>query len=216
MLIDHFPLIGLRLTTPRLELRLPDPEELAALAEVAAAGVHDPDYMPFVTPWTRAPKDELCREVIQSSWETLGRWQPEKWRLGLAVFLDGAPIGVQSIRAEDFGIARQVESGSWLGLAHHGKGIGTEMRAAVLDLAFAGLGAVQAVSTSFQDNPASQAVSRKLGYQPNGLFRRAAEGVARVDLSMVLSREGWERHRAVEVTVEGLQPCLAMFGVPEE
>ena len=130
--------------------------------------------------------------------------------------LYGAPIGVQSIRAEDFGIARQVESGSWLGLAHHGKGIGTEMRAAVLDLAFAGLGAVQAVSTSFQDNPASQAVSRKLGYQPNGLFRRAAEGVARVDLSMVLSREGWERHRAVEVTVEGLQPCLAMFGVPEE
>jgi RimJ/RimL family protein N-acetyltransferase len=215
MLIDHFPLLGLRLTTPRLELRLPEPEELAVLAEVAAAGVHDADYMPFVTPWTRAPKEELCREMIQSYWKTLGSWQPENWRLGLAVFLDGAPIGAQNLRSEDFGVSRRVDSGSWLGLAHHGKGIGTEMRAAVLDLAFVGLGAVEAVSTAFQDNTASQAVSLKLGYRPNGLFRRAAEGVARVDQSLLLTREGWERHRSVEVTVEGLQPCLEMFGVPE-
>ena len=144
MLIDHFPLLGLRLTTPRLELRIPDPEELAALAEVAAAGVHDPDYMPFVTPWKRAPKDELCRAMIQSHWAALGRWRPENWDLRLAVFLDGAPIGVHVVRGEDFGGSRRVDSGSWLGLAHHGKGIGTEMRAAALDLAFGGLGAVDA------------------------------------------------------------------------
>lgn len=32
MLIDHWPLLGLRLTTPHLELRLPGEDELAALA----------------------------------------------------------------------------------------------------------------------------------------------------------------------------------------
>ncbi|SDM83059.1 hypothetical protein [Allokutzneria albata] len=35
MLVDHFPLVELRLTTPRLELRLPSPEELATLADAA-------------------------------------------------------------------------------------------------------------------------------------------------------------------------------------
>ncbi|MCW2861495.1 MAG: hypothetical protein JWP48_3203 [Actinoallomurus sp.] len=33
MLVDHFPLLGLRLTTPRLELRLPSPAQLATLAQ---------------------------------------------------------------------------------------------------------------------------------------------------------------------------------------
>ncbi|MCP3800659.1 hypothetical protein NLX83_15435 [Allokutzneria sp. A3M-2-11 16] len=42
MLVDHFPLVGLRLTTPRLELRLPSPEDLAS------DGIHDPGVMPFV------------------------------------------------------------------------------------------------------------------------------------------------------------------------
>lgn len=51
MLADHFPLIELRLTTPRLELRLPSPEELGALADLAAGGIHDPDVMPFLVPW---------------------------------------------------------------------------------------------------------------------------------------------------------------------
>lgn len=31
MLLDHFPLLGLRITTPRLELRLPAGEELSRL-----------------------------------------------------------------------------------------------------------------------------------------------------------------------------------------
>jgi len=45
---------------------------------------------------------------------------------------------------------------------------GTEMRAAVLHLAFDGLGAREAHSASFEDNPASQRVSLANGYQSNG------------------------------------------------
>lgn len=59
-----------------------------------------------------------------------------------------------------------------LGQHYQGHGIGTEMRAAVLHLAFAGLNTESAVSGALVDKPASAGVSRKLGYQPNGTFRR--------------------------------------------
>jgi hypothetical protein len=41
MLIDHWPLLGLRVRTARLELRLPTEEELADLADLAVRGVHE-------------------------------------------------------------------------------------------------------------------------------------------------------------------------------
>lgn len=76
MLIDHFPLVGLRLTTPRLELRLPSPEELAALADLAADGIHDPEASPFIVPWTVGTAEEVARSVVQYYWRELGAWTP--------------------------------------------------------------------------------------------------------------------------------------------
>lgn len=55
MLTDHWPQLGLRLSTTRLELRLPTGEELAELADLAAQGIHEPDRMPFTVPWTDLP-----------------------------------------------------------------------------------------------------------------------------------------------------------------
>lgn len=214
MLIDYVPVLGLRLTTPRLELRLPEPEELAALAEVAAAGIHEPEYMPFVKPWTLEPAEQIKRATVLGHWKQLGQWKPEDWWLNLTVFFEGSPVGTQNLRAQDFAVTRSVGSGSWLGLPFHGRGLGTEMRAAALHLAFAGLGAEEAVSVAFADNKASRAVSAKFGYVPDGLSRRSSEGVLRFDQRLLLSREAWERHRNIEVTVEGLEPCLPMFGLP--
>ena len=51
------------------------------------------------------------------------------------------------------------------------------MRAAVLHLAFDGLGARRAVSDAFEDNPGWLGVSRKLGYrddESNGTWCAAA------------------------------------------
>lgn len=59
--------------------------------------------------------------------------------------------GLQEMRAVDFAVTREVATGSWLGRRFHGKGIGTEMRGAVLYLAFAGLGARYARSSVFVD-----------------------------------------------------------------
>ena len=63
MLTDVWPLFGLVLRTPRLELRSPSPEQLAALAELADDGVHDPATMPFLVPWTDLPPGQRGRSV---------------------------------------------------------------------------------------------------------------------------------------------------------
>ncbi|MER5275084.1 GNAT family protein [Streptomyces sp. NPDC002809] len=209
---QHWPPYGLRIRTPRLELRLPDLELLDDLASVAADGVHAPDVMPFTVPWTDCPPAERGRAVFQHVLSTVANWSVRDWSLSLAVLHEGRVVGRQDVTARDFAVTGQVSTGSWLGLAHQGRGIGTEMRAAALHLAFAGLGAVAAVSAAMTDNPRSLGVSRRLGYLPDGLEVAALRG-DRVTLQRLrLERARWEEHRTAEVTVDGLDDCREMFG----
>jgi RimJ/RimL family protein N-acetyltransferase len=209
-----WPLAGLRVQTPRLELRLPSEADLEALARLAADGVHDPATMPFTYPWTDVGPEERARSVLQYHWRQRGAWTPEKWSLDLVVVGDGVVVGTQGMTADNFGVLREVSTGSWLGLAHHGRGIGTEMRAAALHLAFAGLGAVQATSGAFDDNAASRAVSRKLGYVDDGIERHVRRGKPAVVRRLRLDRPTWEATHSLPVTLAGLQPCLELFGLP--
>jgi RimJ/RimL family protein N-acetyltransferase len=138
---------------------------------------------------------------------------PEDWNLQLAVFLRGAVVGTQGVAAQDFAITREVRTGSWLGQRYQGQGIGTEMRAAVLHLAFAGLNAESAVSGALADNQASAGVSRKLGYQPNGIFRRRVRDALGYEHRFALTRSRWQQHAAIPVEIGSLAPCLAQFGL---
>jgi RimJ/RimL family protein N-acetyltransferase len=212
MLVDHFPLAGLKLTTPRLELRLPSDEELSALADLAVEGIHDPSVMPFAMAWTDQPPADLARGVLQHHWSRLSSMTPRDWWLNLTVFHDSVVVGLQSIGAADLAIIREVTTGSWLGRRHQGHGIGTEMRAAVLHLAFAGLNAEEAVSGAMEGNEASLAVSRKLGYRLDGVSRLVVRGACAVEHRLRLTRAAWERHRFVPVTIDGLAPCLPLLG----
>lgn len=213
MITDHWPLFGLRLRTARLELRVPDLDDLAELAEVAAAGVHDPADQPFAVPWTDGTPEQRARNTLQWQWSQWGRWAPNDWSLQFVTVADGRVVGTQAIDAKNFAALRQIGSGSWLGLAYHGQGIGTEMRAAVLELAFAGLGAEVATSEAFADNAASYGVSRKLGYSDDGTNRHLIRGKAVVGRRLRLDRAGWASARTVDVRIEGLEPCLPMFGL---
>ncbi|BCL15296.1 GNAT family N-acetyltransferase [Micromonospora sagamiensis] len=213
MLIDHWPLLGLRVRTARLELRLPNEDELAELAAVAARGVHEPGVRRFLVSWTEGAPAERARALVQSHWRNRGDWTPQSWSLDLVVFVDGRPVGVQDVWAREFPARREVATGSWLGLAYHGRGIGTEMRAAALHLAFAGLGATHATSASFVDNAAPLAVSRKLGYQPDGITRDVRDGEVLVSQRLRLTRENWDRTDRPAVTISGLEPCLDLFGI---
>jgi RimJ/RimL family protein N-acetyltransferase len=212
MIADHWPLFGLRLRTPRLELRVPDHDDLGALADLAAAGVHDPAVQPFVTEWTDLDPQARARGVVQYHFSTLSRWSPDNWSVQFVTVADGVVVGTQSVEAEQFAQLRQVGTGSWLGLKYQGNGYGTEMRAAVLHLAFAGLAAEYATSEAFADNPASYAVSRKLGYVDNGIDRNVVRGKPVVGRRLRLDREQWDAARSIPVTIEGLAPCLPMFG----
>ncbi len=208
-----WPLIGLRVLTPRLELRLPADRDLDELASLAAAGVHDPDVQPFAFPWTDASPAERARSTIQYHYGQRAAWKPERWSLDLVVVRDGTVLGTQGMSATDFAVLREVGTGSWLGQAHQGQGIGTEMRAAVLHLAFAGLGAVYATSGAFTDNLASQAVSRKLGYGEDGIDRQVRRGQPAATRRFRLDCETWQSTHSLPVTIVGLEPCLPMFGL---
>jgi RimJ/RimL family protein N-acetyltransferase len=214
VLIDHWPLVGLRVRTARLELRLPTEPELAELADLAAAGIAETGRRTFLTPWTELPPADRARAVVQSHWRQRGTWTPEDWSLEMVVFVRGRPVGLQELRADRFRILRQVSTSSWLGLDHQGRGIGTEMRAAVLHLAFDGLGAGHATTESFVDNHAPRAVSRKLGYRPDGIARDVLDdGTVMESQRMRLTRDDWARVNRPEVIVTGLKPCLPQFGI---
>ncbi len=135
------------------------------------------------------------------------------WRLELAVVRDGVVVGTQGLAARDFAVLREVNTGSWLGRRHQGQGIGTEMRAAVLHLAFAGLGAEQATSGAFDDNPASLGVSRKLGYRDDGIERHVIRGRPATIRRLRLTRAGWLAARSLPVQIEGLEASRAFFGL---
>ncbi|MET4642524.1 RimJ/RimL family protein N-acetyltransferase [Streptomyces atratus] len=208
----HWPLCGLRIRTPRLELRLPDLELLDELSTVAAEGVHAPDSMPFTVPWTDAPPAERGRGVYQHVLGTVANWSVRNWVLSLAVLHEGKVVGRQDLGAADFAVTGEVNTGSWLGPAYQGQGIGTEMRAAVLHLAFAGLGARTATSSAMTDNPRSLGVSRRLGYLPDGLEVAALRGAPVTLQRLRIDRDRWEEHRTVDVRIEGLDACRKDFG----
>src|SRR4051794_28943399 len=136
----HWPLFALRVETPRVKLRYVNDHDAVALADLAAVGVHDPGFMPFTVPWTDVEPPLLQRNTLQFVWSTRAQWSPDNWHLPMAVVVDDAVVGVQALFAEHFGVVRSIHTGSWLGRLYQRKGIGTEMRAAILHLAFAGLG----------------------------------------------------------------------------
>jgi RimJ/RimL family protein N-acetyltransferase len=126
--------------------------------------------------WMYQPTPVMQRELLQWQWRALAHWKAESWNLPLAIFANGEPIGGQDLFADDYPRVRAVGTGSWLTRGLQGNGYGTEARAAVLELAFGPLGALEANTVFVAGNHASERVSRKLGYVDTG--RRPSTGTA--------------------------------------
>lgn len=202
---------GLRLRTPRLELRLGSHEELLELGRLAARGVHPRAEMPFAVAWTDAIGEPgFLDGFVAFHEEALVCWSPADWALHLLVWAEGALAGTQGLVAKRFAETRRVETGAWLGAAFQRRGLGTEMRAAVLELAFRGLGAERAESAWLEGNEASRRVSEKLGYRTVGRTTRSPRGRAVPTTVVELRRPDWRP--PVPVEIEGLEPCLPLFG----
>jgi RimJ/RimL family protein N-acetyltransferase len=211
-LSEVWPLFGLSIRTPRLELRYPTDDDLLDLAE-RSGDIHDPGLRPFAVAWNDADDETRLRRVLQFHWGQRSAWTPEAWRCGLVTVVDGAVVGTQDVIATGFAVSRTVETGSWLGRAHQGRGIGTEMRAAVLHLAFAGLGAERAETGAFEDNDRSLGVTTRIGYRRNGDAVHVDGADRRRELRFVLSRSDWEAGRRDDIDLGGLEPCLPLFGL---
>jgi RimJ/RimL family protein N-acetyltransferase len=181
---------------------------------LAAAGIHDPAFMPFAMPWTDVASPELERNAMQWYWRCRAETTAIRFHLALAVVVGGEVAGTTSLDATDFPVLRQFETGSWLGRAFQGRGIGTEMRRASLHLGFAGLGATLATTSAFADNAASLGVTRHLGYEPTGTSRKVRRGQAAESLEFELTRARWEREvQRDDITIVGLDRCLPLLGL---
>jgi RimJ/RimL family protein N-acetyltransferase len=213
-LADMWPLYGLRIQTPRLTLRLAREGELTALA-AAARVISNPGEPQLHLRWMYDPSPEMERQFLQRHWRALAHWEPGSWYLPLTLHLDDQPIGVQSIWASDFARLRSASTGSWITRTRQGHGYGTEARAAVLELAFAHLGAEEACTEYIEGNHASAQISRKLGYTANGQHTIYRNDTRLTEYRLRLDRPAWTEHRSpAPCTITGLEPCRPLFGIP--
>jgi RimJ/RimL family protein N-acetyltransferase len=206
---------ALRVRCGPLELRAITDDDIPAVVDLILAGVHEPAQMPFAQPWTDAPADELPRNTAAYYWSTRAAFSPSAWTLDLAVRVDGELVGVQGFATRDYLVVRTGETGSWLGKKFQGRGIGTAMRRAMCALLFDHLEAEEVTSAAFSDNPASLAVSRKVGYTDNGTVRvQRRPGEVAFSRNLLLTRDRFIRAEQ-PLRVEGIAPLRAAIGLPE-
>ncbi len=210
-LVEIWPPLGLRITAGPLELRGIGEAEVLALLDVVRGGVHAPDAMPFYFPWTMAPDDELPLNYVQWWARQLAMFNRDEWSLDLAVLWHGQVVGCQGVATRDFLTLRYGETGSWLGLAHQGRGIGTAMRQAWCAFLFDHLGFELVTSAAFTDNPASLRVSEKVGYVPDGLARLKRLDAPAESQRLRLTPDTFVRGPEISVTgAEGVRRLIGL------
>jgi RimJ/RimL family protein N-acetyltransferase len=210
---DIFAPLGVRIVAGPLELRGLSDDDLVELATLAERGVHPPDRMPFLFPWTDAPAADLARNTAQYHWRCRATFAPPKWELNLGVWRDGVLLGSQGVSTQDFLTTRTGETGSWLGQAHQGQGVGTAMRQAMCAFLFDFLDFTEITSGAFTDNPASLGVSRKVGYVENGRTRlERRPGELAVNIGLLLTPETFVRGEH-DLVVEGIEPLRRLIGL---
>jgi RimJ/RimL family protein N-acetyltransferase len=209
-----WPLFDLVVRTPRLELRSPDDGMCVELAKASGMDMFPDGEVHFLMNWLSRESPQRERESMQWWWRQRAEWTPERWDLTMAVVVDGRPVGVQDLGAKAFPLKRSVSTGSWLSAPYQGRGLGREMREAVLHLAFDGLGARQAHSDAFEGNERSLRVSRGVGYEENGeRIKLRAGSIPTRAIGFRMGRERFEPRRRQDIVIENLEPCLPMFGL---
>jgi RimJ/RimL family protein N-acetyltransferase len=200
-----WPLFDLQVVTPRLALRYIDDELSVQLATLAAKGIHDPATMPFTEPWTDVPSPELERNSVQYYWRNRAETCVDRWNLDLAVLVDESAVGMCSVHAERFPQNRSLTTGSWLGRAYQGQGLGRELRQAALHLIFAGFDADLAVTRAWHDNAASIGVTRSLPYVETGTTVEMRRDRDDTMVRFEMTAERWATIRRDDIRLVGIE-----------
>lgn len=208
-----WPPFGLLVECGPLTLSPVRDSDFPELVALAHEGIHDADAMPFGFPWTLGTPDEVRMRLLQFHWGLRAAMTPASWQLETTVRFEGEVVGCQGISTNDYLVTRTGETGSWLGAKHHGRGIGTLMRQALTAFMFDHLDAVEVTSAAFSDNPASLAVSRKVGYRENGLVRRRRrEGEMALSQQLSLTAETLNRSDQ-KLRVSGVMELREFLGL---
>jgi RimJ/RimL family protein N-acetyltransferase len=211
--MTSYPLLDVRVSTPTLELRGATDDLLDQLADVVRSGGTSADPAPYDDPMSFYEPDPDLRVAswLRAIWRGRGRVEADAWRLYFVVVVDGQPVGMQDLIGVSFATFGTVTTFSWLSADQRGRGLGHEMRAAILHLAFDGLGAKEASSDAFVDNDGSNAISRDLGYEPNGSDWATRQGEPAPVNRWRLTRNIWEQRRRDDIRLHNVDPCRALL-----
>jgi len=209
-----YPLLNLQVRTPHVVLAGATDDLLERLIPLVRAGVVGSGPLPFDDPMSLY-EDSPEREWrwLRGIWAGRAHVDQSWWRLYFVVMVEGEPAGMQDLLGMQFAALGSIGTFSWLGPGYRGRGIGTEMRAAALHLAFAGLAAREATSEAFADNSASNRVSQALGYEPNGTTWATRRSEPALITRWKLTRDRWETLRRDDIEITGVRDCLPVLGL---
>ena len=216
-----WPLFNLSVVHRELQLREATDDDVLALARVVEEGLVEAGqehFMPRLLLGRAATREERFANFLRYHWGRRSATAPEKWDLAFAVVLDGRVVGSQSVHARDFLALREVHTGSYLARHVQGGGVGTRMRAMVLELSFGYFGAEWATSGFVEGNERSRRVSAHLGYEADGieLLGGLGPGVAVRSYRLRLSRKRWLEDRPSwldEVNWTGVNAAKTFLGI---
>jgi RimJ/RimL family protein N-acetyltransferase len=206
-----WPLFEVMVRTHRLTVQYADDQLLGEMAALAARGIHRADERPFRHSWSSQPPALLQRTALQHWWGLRSTWTRDCWTFIGAVRLDDVTVGLQALEAQQFARDRTVTTWSWLGLAYQSQGLGSQMRSAILHLAFDGLGAETATSAAFADNYASNAISRKLGYTHVRDELTDRDGTQVLERHWAMARSVWAERERSPMEITGLDAAIDLF-----
>lgn len=222
---EIFPPFALRISCGPTELSVLRDDDLPELVELVRGGINVPGLpMPFLRAWHEEPyapgaPDGFPTNALAWWWTQRATFAPDDWRLALVVRQDGELAGVQDLHASQFALRRTVATGSWLGRAYQGAGIGTLMRQLVVGFAFDELDAERCESGYVVGNHASAAVSRKVGYRDDGrrrIVQHTREGRAGVDEQRVTVTPATFVRPAGSVHVTGAEALRRFLGIERD
>ena len=181
---------------------------------VVRAGVADAEPWPFDDPMSfYADSPEREWQWLRGIWAGRARVSPDSRRLYFAVLVDGETGRHAGPHRHELQAVRHGVQLLVAGPRQPRTGLGKEMRAAILQLAFAGLDAREAGSDAFLDTEASNRVSRGLGYEPNGTDWDTRRGEPARIQRWRLTRDAWERVRRDDIELTGVKECLPVLGI---
>jgi RimJ/RimL family protein N-acetyltransferase len=210
---ELWPPFGLSISCGTLTLRAIRDDDLPELVDAAAAGIHGDDLRPFPRAWAGQDSVAMGRDLASRYWKFRATFPSDEWALPLLVRCNGRIIGVQGAEAVRYPVLRTPDTFSWLTRSVQGQGIGTLMRQAMCAFFFDELDAHAITSGAYADNPASAAVSRKVGYTANGTRLELRDETAAEHHKFILLRDRFVRP-SERVVVQGGAAMRAFVGIP--